>query len=384
MATLDADGFWSYAHADDGAESGRIRRLATLLCEEYALLTATGLRLFLDRDDLAWGDTWQDRIDRALAGVTFFIPVITPRYFQSVECRRELLTFATHARALGVSELLLPIHYVNVQKLESPEDDEAMKIVSDTQWFDWRSLRLEDEASPDHRAGVNELAQRLVGITEQIGTRPAQSMQAADGEFPEGQRDAEPGEPGIIDLLAEAEEKLPQLVKVLEGFGAVMTRITEITEAAAVDLAATDAARRGFAGRLRAASRYAANLAQPADDLLALGSRYASTLVEVDPGILTLISLAGTAEDPDDRKAACELFTSIKGMAAQSRESVGQMKVFSDTVQETAGFSRDLRTPLRKIQDGIRGFTDGQGIIDEWVRHIDNSALDCSKVEIAT
>jgi len=80
MAGLGAAGFWSYARADDEAESGRIVALARHLQEEYALLTGDALDLFVDRD-LAWGEEWRSRIDEALAGVTFFIPVVTPRFF---------------------------------------------------------------------------------------------------------------------------------------------------------------------------------------------------------------------------------------------------------------------------------------------------------------
>jgi hypothetical protein len=40
--------------------------------------------------------------------------------------------------------------------------------------------------------------------------------------------------------------------------------------------------------------------------------------------------------------------------------------------------SRDLRPPIREIQDGLRRFTDGQNVIDLWVNLIDQSPLDCS------
>src|SRR4051812_13855319 len=104
MAILNATGFWSYVHADDQAEGGRILALAHHLQEEYALLTGDKLRLFLDRDDLRWGDEWREKLDHALAGVTFFIPIVTPRYFASQECRAELLAFESRARNVGLGE----------------------------------------------------------------------------------------------------------------------------------------------------------------------------------------------------------------------------------------------------------------------------------------
>jgi hypothetical protein len=50
------EGFWSYVHADDVAEGGRIRRLANDLKEQYALISGESIEIFVDRDALAWGD----------------------------------------------------------------------------------------------------------------------------------------------------------------------------------------------------------------------------------------------------------------------------------------------------------------------------------------
>jgi hypothetical protein len=55
--------------------------------------TASTLEVFLDRDSIRWGEEWRERIDSAVAGTTFFIPIVTPRYFLRKECRRELLSF---------------------------------------------------------------------------------------------------------------------------------------------------------------------------------------------------------------------------------------------------------------------------------------------------
>jgi len=85
----DIAGFWSYAHADDKNDGGAVVRLAKRVMSEYALLSGEWLRLFIDRD-LEWGDEWKRRIDQALQETTFFIPIITPTYFISEECRREL------------------------------------------------------------------------------------------------------------------------------------------------------------------------------------------------------------------------------------------------------------------------------------------------------
>src|SRR3712207_1805690 len=89
----DAAAFWSYAHDDNKFDGDRVLRLAESLKQEYSLLTGGAFNIFVDRTSIAWGEEWRARIDAALTSTTFFIPIISPRYFQRAECRRELLDF---------------------------------------------------------------------------------------------------------------------------------------------------------------------------------------------------------------------------------------------------------------------------------------------------
>ena len=110
-----------------------------------------------------------------------------------------------------------------------------------------------------------------------------------------------------------------------------------------------------------------------------LGTRYAADLSTVDAAFLTLIELAKTAETPEERVAACELFGNIREMAVQASAAVVQMGDFAEGLEGTAQFSRELRPPLRAIRDGVRSIMDGQTLIEGWVERIDSSGLDCSE-----
>ena len=101
MSNRAAAGFWSYAHDDDELDSGGILKLARHIEEEYNLLSGEPLELFIDHDSIAWGNEWRQRINYALAKPTFFIPIITPRYFTRPECRRELLALLRKRKALA-------------------------------------------------------------------------------------------------------------------------------------------------------------------------------------------------------------------------------------------------------------------------------------------
>ncbi|MBB4969017.1 toll/interleukin-1 receptor domain-containing protein [Saccharothrix violaceirubra] len=163
-----AVGFWSYAHRDDESARGGVLRLAAAIAEEYDLLTGRTLEMFVDRDGLAWGDNWKERIDAGLAGATFFIPVVTPRYFNRPECRREFVDFSAQARSLGLEEFILPIRYVPVPDLDVDSPDELKATVARTQYVDWSELRLLDESSGEYRRALHELAARLVDIESRM------------------------------------------------------------------------------------------------------------------------------------------------------------------------------------------------------------------------
>src|SRR5215216_2598125 len=207
-------GFWSYVHADDDAEGGRILSLASRLAAAYRLLTAEDLQLFRDRDDVRWGDEWRSRIDQAIAGTTFFLPILTPSYFTSQECRRELLKFTAEAKRLGLEQLIMPIYWAPIPELDRlGEDaaDEAIALVARYQWQDFREARLEDEGSSTFRKAVyalaTEIARRVEQITQHADDLPAGSTMDGeperDGEVepPQGEN-GEPAEeePGLIEL----------------------------------------------------------------------------------------------------------------------------------------------------------------------------------------
>jgi hypothetical protein len=393
MAAEDAKGFWSYVHADDDAEFGRIRQLADLLRKEFGLQTGEELQLFLDRDSIEWGDDWRERLERALADITFFIPVVTPRYFKSAECRRELLEFSELARLQGVEDLVLPILYMDVAGLESDSPDQAIAAVARHQWEDWRLVRLEDPASPEHRKAVSGLAERLVAISASVTVRPVRSgatrealatvgtaAQEATAKIVNDDGTAELEEPGLLDVLADAEAHMPRWGETITALGPAMEKMADAVNASVAQIERADAQGKGFAGRLDAVRRLARALDEPATEIESLGAQYAADLIRVDQGILALIDLAGQEGlGEEERREACGFFKSLTELGESSREQAEALTGLSTSIDEAAGFSRELRPPMRKIADGLRGILDAQAVIDEWVRRIERSPLNCAE-----
>jgi len=143
-------------------------KLARSISEEFELLSGEPLTLFVDREDISWDEAWRERINEALAETTFFIPIITPRYFTRPECRGELLEFPARAKSIGTDELLLPILYVKPLDFSPDSLDEAVSVVAKTQYENWQDLRLVEPASREFRRSVNALARRLLEIANRV------------------------------------------------------------------------------------------------------------------------------------------------------------------------------------------------------------------------
>ncbi len=245
----DFQAFWSYVHADDEADGGRIRRLAHDVIAQYAMLTGEEIGLFLDADAIKWGDEWRAKIDEGLSFVAFFVAVLSPRYLLSPECRRELQAFASRATTLGIKELVLPLLYVDIPELsDAASDDDLVVLVRTYQWEDWRELRFEDTASSSYRKGVANLAMRLAEANrkaEQSTTMTSVVVKIDDG--------ASDDAPGLIDRLAEGEQALPEWTQTVEVITENIQLVGSAMRTSVEEIKRSDEQNKGFAGRVMAA-----------------------------------------------------------------------------------------------------------------------------------
>jgi hypothetical protein len=158
---MSVSGFWSYSRQADAADRGRIVELARLVADEYRNLTGTRLDLYLDVDGTRLGVDLRQTINANLRRSTFFIAVVSPLYYKSPECQRELRYFLRKANELGRTELLIPIRYI-----ASRYPDHPMTPVLDRYlWEDWTKLRLDAPDSAAHRRAVHAVASRLAELS---------------------------------------------------------------------------------------------------------------------------------------------------------------------------------------------------------------------------
>jgi TIR domain len=368
---IDVRGSWSYAREDDGDDDNRIVQLAHDIQREFSIQTDQELKLFLDRDSIAWGDEWRARISDALAGTTFFIPIITPRYFRRSNCRTELLTFARAAKAAGLTRLVLPIYYVSVSEMAAStaeESDEAMAVVARTQYTDWRELRSFDRKSSEYKQGIRKLAERLVSVAVELSNVPVAIQEDKTGGDDDADNDDDDS-PGIVDILAEAEKSFPLISESLTELSNDIEDVGSRTEDSTRLIAESDARGQGFAGRLTVLRRLGAELLEPASRIETNGTIFAQQLAGVDLAVTHIIrSIPSTLEElsEEDLAETRAFVTSLLELHTATASTVPILEGFAGSLRENAGLSRDLRPALSKIQNGVRATVDGTAILVGW------------------
>lgn len=376
------EGFWSYVHKDDQADGGRIVQLAHDLTDQYEMITGETINLFLDRDSLSWGDDWREKIDRGLQTAVFFVAIVTPRYFMSSECRRELQTFAREAERLGVRDLILSIVYIDVPGLlDDTTQDDAIKLVKKFQWEDWRELRFADISSGEYRKTVAKLAQQLVNANRKIlAQEPPVAVDTTAPLGPDNSGEKSGEEPGLIDILAIGQEALPALTETTQAITVELSRFNEFTNAATESMKRSDEAGEGPIGRRTVIRTLAQNLAEPTSRILELANRYSSQMYDVDTSVRFLISAAPreVENDPNAKAVICTFFGTLKDMAKGARvlaETLGQM---TQSLTQGESLSRDLRPPIQTMKQAITILVEASSVTDEWVRAIEASPVDCT------
>jgi F-box protein 11 len=123
--------------------------------------TGEDFLIFQDRMDIKWGQAWRTQVDESLNSATFIIPIITPNFFKSEECRKELEKFLEREKDLGREDLILPVYYVDTPLLKDSEQrkgDKLAQVINERQYVDWRELRFKPFDSPEARKKMAALA----------------------------------------------------------------------------------------------------------------------------------------------------------------------------------------------------------------------------------
>jgi hypothetical protein len=157
--------FWSYTRFDDKHDGNWLTGLKDALAAEVQALRGVSIEIFQDVEGVGWGERWESTIKFAEDGALFFIPIVTPSYFNSEPCREELGQFVDRERKVGFDSLILPLYYIECSQLKDNFKrgaDSLAKIVSAHNYKDIRKYRRKNLESDEARQIINELAKELI------------------------------------------------------------------------------------------------------------------------------------------------------------------------------------------------------------------------------
>jgi len=163
--------FMSYSRFVDTHDQGQLTTFRERLSGEIQVQTGEEFPIFQDRQDIQWGQQWQERIEESLDEVTFLIPILTPSFFKSHKCREELEKFLEREKELVRCDLILPVYYIGYPLLDDEErrkSDKLAQIIANRQFADWRDLRFEPFTNTLVR---KTLAQMAIQIREAMESR---------------------------------------------------------------------------------------------------------------------------------------------------------------------------------------------------------------------
>ncbi len=169
------DAFMSYTRFDDQHNSGYLTTFRDRLSGEVRAQTGKAFHIFQDIVDIGLGQQFAPEIEAALQASTFFIPIITPSFFESEYCRAEVERFLVRETELGRNDLILPIYYIKSDRWEDPDQRAADPIAQQLklhQYVDWRALRFEELDRPKVRQELAKMAEQIKAALKRVNLPP--------------------------------------------------------------------------------------------------------------------------------------------------------------------------------------------------------------------
>lgn len=374
MGLIPVNGFFSYAHADDISQ--RLQKLRGDLCEEYSMLTGETLNLFIDRDGLAWGVKWQESITAGIDSSMFFIPVLTPRYFQSTNCLKELGQYLSKVEIEGAPQLILPVLFVDVDRDYLDIDRKLLGKVLAYQYEDWTDLRFVPRSSERYKRAINKMAERLLSanialertvnqpsaeavlIIENSGFDIAPSVDCSSDQENE-EKD------GILDSVVVIAESNKKINDQLQRASSDLIEMGKVFNAGTEQLSKN--------GAVKADPRKALAISrQVANNLMPVASSYSKNIDEFSGTVFSMdhsmrACLAHIVNDSNasasEKKKVLDGVIELSEKAETVRE---QTRVFLSKVSGLKNLSRALTKPVKTIESATNQCLAAFDMISEW------------------
>ena len=156
--------FFSYARRDDLATNGLLSKIRQKLeTEVRAFAGDSDLEVFQDTDDIPPGADWERALREAIDQSAFFLPVLTPYYFNRPACRTEMNTWLLNYRKPEQRKLIIPLKFVPLIRATgngSPKDKLRVELEK-LQHVDLSKYRTYTKVSGNLAKEVIKLAEHM-------------------------------------------------------------------------------------------------------------------------------------------------------------------------------------------------------------------------------
>ena len=178
------DAFLSYTRFDNDFSGGAISKFRDQLAAHVRALTGKPFHIFQDVDGIGLGEHWPKKLDDMLNQTRFFMPVMTPSFFESKPCRSELESFLAAEAKAGRTDLILPIYWTECELLDEGtlrSEDPLAVILHERQHHDWRPLVFEAFTNTEVQKSLRVLARNIRTAKRRVIRVVAENRQVAAG-----------------------------------------------------------------------------------------------------------------------------------------------------------------------------------------------------------
>ena len=158
------DAFLSYTRADDEYMDGWISDFRKNLERAVRVVSGQPFRIFQDIDGIGLGEHWPTRLDDVIKQATFFLPMLTPSFFQSPACRTELERFMKLEEITGRADLILPVYIITSDILEKKDlrsEDHLANAIRQRQYYDLRDLAFHPNSEKRVKISIMKIARQI-------------------------------------------------------------------------------------------------------------------------------------------------------------------------------------------------------------------------------
>jgi hypothetical protein len=359
--------FCSYVHKDNENFGSVVEHLVEDLRALHEAETGRTLQIFFDRTDIGWGQDLRSAISDSVENATFFIPMITARYFQSSFCRDELLSFYGKCRSLGVTELILPIMLAGASQVRDDSEDELVRIVARIHYVDWSNIWPAGRGSPAWNIGVGQLVRRLVELEERVEAHLVRMAADSAKQADDGSGDAlsENGSAALgesTEISEEGREVLDEVRSISEKLAVILTEFSMEFEKRTGRLEEVDGSQvRSTLDRIGVA--YAARghmVAQEARSVL-------DDLVEYDARVRAVVRARRQFADAEGQVLADKQVAGLREAALSLGETIRRVDAMASGLNRYGDMSVGLRVALSPIRAAVRALRDMARIVDGWL-----------------